>query len=65
MDYDEAKLQKALSQGQQVVLYFSADRCPLCRTLTADIEREGNEVPKNLVIFDIDYDTATALKAKY
>lgn len=64
MVYDETKVEKALAAGQKVYLYFHADRCPSCRILDKALSAETN-FPKNLVVFKINFDTATTLTTKY
>ncbi|PIR83981.1 hypothetical protein COU18_01065 [Candidatus Kaiserbacteria bacterium CG10_big_fil_rev_8_21_14_0_10_51_14] len=61
--YAPEKLAKASSGN--VVLYFHADWCPICRGLEADINANISSLPSDLTILKIDYDTASALKQKY
>ncbi len=49
----------------KVVLFFRASWCPTCRSVDADIKKNLASIPKNVTILDVDYDTETALKAKY
>lgn len=65
MDYDKDLVNDAISQGQQVVLYFSATRCPLCQALDADIEANITDIPDTLAIFRIDYDAQKELVREY
>lgn len=65
MAYDTEMVNTAISQGQQVVLYFRADWCPLCQALDADLAAKEDQIPPTLAIFTIDYDTASSLKNEY
>ena len=73
---DEAMMQKgsyetyspeklSLATSGDVVLFFRASWCPTCRGLDADIRANLDKIPASVVILDVDYDTATALKQKY
>ena len=46
-----------------IVLFFHADRCPTCQE--AEKNFLASHFPDNLTILKVDYDTETALKAKY
>ncbi len=65
VDYEEKLLTDAITQWHQIVLFFNASRCPLCKTLHADLTNEETVIPENLVIFNVDYDSETALKEKF
>lgn len=45
------------------VLFFHAPWCPQCRSLDESIKKQ--QLPDNLVIFKVDYDTNQALRQKY
>lgn len=62
--YSPEKITLASAQGN-VVLNFSAPWCPTCRALDRDINANLNNIPSNLTILKVDYDSATALKKKY
>ena len=61
--YGPEKLSHA-SSGK-VVLFFRASWCPNCRGVDTDIRANLGKIPAGVVILDVDYDTATALKQKY
>ncbi|MCI5051116.1 MAG: thioredoxin domain-containing protein [Candidatus Pacebacteria bacterium] len=48
-----------------IVLDFYASWCPSCRRLENDINDSLSDIPSNLTIVQVDYDTETALKNKY
>ena len=48
-----------------IVLSFYAPWCPTCRSLEGNIEENMNDIPSNLTIVKVDYDSETALKKKY
>ncbi len=62
--YSPEKIALASAKGN-VVLNFSAPWCPTCRALDKDINANLHNIPSNLTILKVDYDTATALKKKY
>jgi thiol-disulfide isomerase/thioredoxin len=49
----------------KVVLFFRASWCPTCKAVDADIRNKLSNIPKNVTILDVNYDTETALKQKY
>jgi thiol-disulfide isomerase/thioredoxin len=61
--YDAAKL--AFAKEGKVVLFFRASWCPTCRALDADIRTNQSQIPKNVLILDVDYDKSAELKKQY
>ncbi|MBI5645112.1 thioredoxin family protein [Candidatus Kaiserbacteria bacterium] len=61
--YAAEKLAKA--ETGDVVLFFRASWCPICRAVDADIRAHLSAIPSNLTILDVDYDNSAALKQKY
>lgn len=53
------------SSTHKVVLFFHASWCPTCRAIDADIKSHLKDIPKDLTILNVDYDTSSALKMKY
>lgn len=53
------------NKGKKKVLFFSAVWCPTCTVANTDIRDQINDIPDDLVILKVDYDTATDLKEKY
>jgi len=47
------------------VLFFHASWCPSCRAAEADFRAHMDQIPENVTILMVDYDTETDLKAKY
>jgi thioredoxin 1 len=62
-DYSSKAFEAAASQKR--VLFFAASWCPTCRAANADITAKLGQIPKEVVIFKVDYDKETALKTKY
>ena len=62
--YSPEKIAMA-SSTHNVVLFFHASWCPTCRALDADIKSHLNDIPANLTVLDVDYDTSASLKQKY
>lgn len=59
-DYSEEVVAKATGDK---VLFFHAPWCPQCRELEKSIQ--ATELPDNLTIFKVDYDSNQALRHKY
>lgn len=51
--------------SKRVVLFFHASRCPTCKLAKKNILEEQDNIPSDLVILELDYDTQTALKEKH
>jgi len=62
--YEASKIAMA-SATHDVVLFFRASWCPMCRALNADITAHLKDIPANLTILDVDYDNSVDLKKKY
>jgi thioredoxin-related protein len=62
-EYTADAVKTALAEGKKVVLFFHAARCPAC--VGADKEITTSTLPENSVIFKVNYDTMTELKATY
>lgn len=63
--YDAETMTQLAAEGKRVVLFFHAPWCPTCKALDADIRAHMNEIPADVAIMQVNYDTATALKQKY
>lgn len=63
--YTEKLMQEWLSEWKQVILFFAADRCPLCRKLDANLAENKEAIPDNLLILTLDYDSEEVLKKEY
>lgn len=62
-DFSSDKL--ALAKTEKVVLFFKAGWCPTCKGVDSDINSHLNQIPKNVNILVVDYDTSTDLNKKY
>lgn len=62
-NYDEALLARA--DSGDVVLFFHAQWCPYCRGLDSALHSSRSDIPSDLTILKVDYDTASELKKKY
>ncbi len=51
--------------GKARVLFFHAGWCPTCRAADKDLNANLAELPKNVVVFKVDYDKERALKRQY
>lgn len=54
-----------INSDKITVLNFYAPRCPSCRTAHSNILDEANQLPENLQILNIDYDSNKNLREKY
>lgn len=61
--YSPESVDTALASGKKVALFFHATWCPSCVALNKTITSE--EIPSEVVIFKVDYDTNTELRKKY
>ncbi len=55
--YTLSWVQTAVDNGDDVILYVWASRCPTCNALQKDIEANIDKIPAELKIFTIDFDT--------
>lgn len=60
-EYEETKLMFASSR--KVILFFNASWCPTCSEFVDEVRRV--EIPDNVLILSVDYDTNPGLKQKY
>lgn len=56
---------RAFAEGRRVVLFFHAAWCPYCRNADAAFRARIAELPEDIALFKVDYDTAKDLKLKY
>ncbi|MDQ3239714.1 MAG: thioredoxin family protein [bacterium] len=52
-------------ENKDIILFFKASWCPSCRALDGDIKSSLSDIPENVVLLELDYDTETELKRKY
>jgi thioredoxin-related protein len=52
-------------EEKNVMLFFSANWCPTCGALKKDIAKNPQEIPEDLAIIVIDYDTEIELRKEY
>jgi len=62
-DYDADAI--ASSDAEHILLFFHATWCPSCRALDNDIVANADDIPTDVEIYKVDYDTATDLKRQY
>lgn len=62
-DYDPALLANA--ESGPVLLFFHASWCPSCRALDKNVESNLSNIPGDVTIMTVNYDTETELKKKY
>lgn len=55
----------ALAKTGKVILFFKATWCPTCKEIDTDITKNLKNIPSDVHILTVDYDTAVALKQKY
>ncbi len=51
--------------GEKVVLFFHATWCSTCKLLADDIVANADQVPDDVRILLVDYDSSTELKQRY
>lgn len=57
--------QSALMADGTNILFFHADWCPSCRNLERDLITNRADIPADVTILKLNYDTETELKQKY
>ena len=62
LDYENVNI--ASLEGD-IVLFFHAPWCPTCRALDADINAHLGDIPGDLTIVKVDYDSNQSLKQAY
>lgn len=66
LDYSEADFANAVENDGKAVLFFAALAwCPSCQAADKDITSNFNQIPKDVTILKVDYDTAKEMKNKY
>ncbi len=63
VDYDASYLSRA-AEGD-VVLFFHAPWCPHCKETNTDILNNKDNIPGNVTILKVDYDSSKDLRNKY
>lgn len=63
--YSMEAFKKAGDMGQKRVLFFHASWCPNCQMANKDFMKNAKNLPDNVVVFKVDYDTEMALKKQY
>lgn len=52
-------------KDKKIVLFFKASWCPSCRVLDTDIQNSLEDIPSDVTILEVDFDTNTELRKKY
>lgn len=55
----------AAAQGKKKVLFFYANWCPSCRQQDANLAQSASQIPSDLAIFKVDFDSSVELRQKY
>ncbi|MBT6401458.1 thioredoxin family protein [candidate division WWE3 bacterium] len=64
MDFSDENLAKSHETGR-TVLFFNATWCSTCKSAMRDIKRNHADLPDDVTILGLDYDTEKELKQKY
>ena len=65
ISYDEYIANKAIYDDKAAVYFFAAKWCPTCQALTSDINANLSEIPGDVVIVNVDYDSNIDLRRLY
>ena len=63
--YTEGMKFEDYAQDGPTVLFFKAGWCPTCGIAQKDLDQNLSDLPSNVTIVTVDYDTYTDLKTKY
>jgi len=64
--YSREVLEEAYKNPEnKTILYFYAPWCPTCRAFDNELKTENDQIPENVVIIQVDYDSEKELKKKY
>lgn len=53
------------AKGKKRVYFFFAPWCPTCVPADGEFAANSGQIPEDVVLFRVDYDTATELKKRY
>lgn len=62
--YSQEAVTQAATEGK-ALLFFYAPWCPFCRAAEADILSKFDQIPSDVTIFKVDYDSEKELKSQY
>lgn len=65
LSYDEYQASSAEFKGSDVVLFFNADWCSTCKLARDNFQASLNQIPNDLTLVVVDFDTAVDVKKKY
>lgn len=65
LDYSDQNLKTAEKFGKTVLFFAATTWCSNCAALDADIKKRVSELPSNVTILKVDYDSDRETKAKY
>ncbi len=65
VNYSETALTQATQNGGRAILFFHANWCPTCRIANDDLLNNAADLPADVTVLKVDYDTQIALKTKY
>lgn len=64
LDYSSDRLNQAIKRGR-VVLFFAAPWCSTCTGLDNELKEKSKELPEDVTILKVNFDTQKDLKRKY
>lgn len=64
VDYAPTEITNA-PEDQKLVLFFHAPWCPTCRQLNSNLKDNVSNIPPDVKIIKVDYDSSTDLKKQY
>ena len=56
---------QALAKSQTVIYFFAASWCPTCQATYKNLKADYAQIPPNVTLVVVNYDTAKALEQKY
>lgn len=64
VSYSSEGVSQAAMEGK-ALLFFHAAWCPFCRAAEADILSKYDQIPEDVTIFKVDYDSEKELRSQY
>ena len=65
LTYSESTFKELLQAKKTIVLYFHAPWCNTCTDFDQELKSDSSQLPENVVVLQVPYDTSSELKQTY